>query len=904
MRAVLDVRPGERALTFGAFGALFAMTGGHTLLETARDALFLAKLPPERLPWMYLGIAAVGLIVARLGKRTSGAVGVSLAAAIAVTLLFWAASGRAGAPFVYALFIWTGTLGSWVVLQFWLLLGRVMHVGQAKRLFGFIGSGGVLGATAGAAAARALAGEVEARHLLVAASALFALAIVPSRLVERRAPIRRPEARSATRRGGGLVADARATARDPYLRRILALALVATICLTFVDYLFKAIVAHEVPKEHLARTFASIYTVVNATALVVQLGLVSTALRVLGVHRALAILPLLTLAGGFGVFAVPALGAAFVLKGFDGVLRHSMHKTTTELLYLPLEESSRSRAKPVIDLLAQRGGQAVASVALLVVAAAGGSLRVLAAAVIVLAGAWLALAIRMGKPYLDSFRASLKRGRIDADIDLPELDLGALEALFAALNSPRDAEVLGALDLLAAQNRNRLIPALILYHPSSTVVLRALELLAAEGREDFLPITSRLLDHADPTVRAAALRARAKVAPDTEELRGLLEDPRLEIRATALVTLVARGSLGAAEGRAELSRALDDPSPSLRLAVVEAIAQDPHESFAPVLVEHAAKEKDAEVQSGLAVALGAFGSADVDKTPLVAALAMLLPLRTAGPAARAALAELAGPDVELLADLFTHEQPAVAWSAPRVLERCPAEKAAPLLLEAARHSKDGLVRFRSLKALTRLRRSSPALNLERPAIIDLAAATIRGVYDLTALRVALAAGQEQDRSRATASGQLLEVLLRDKVAYAMGRLFLILGLLYPAERFERIQRGVASTDPKLRAQSRELCENVVEAPLRAPPLILIDDLPDTEKLARHGGFAPTSATSYSALLSGLAARQDEVGALARHHALEVGVKTSPEDSSAHAGASAFARRVRATPSPIAEESHG
>jgi len=37
----------------------------HTLLETARDALFLARLPPSRLAWVYLAIAVVilGLFV-------------------------------------------------------------------------------------------------------------------------------------------------------------------------------------------------------------------------------------------------------------------------------------------------------------------------------------------------------------------------------------------------------------------------------------------------------------------------------------------------------------------------------------------------------------------------------------------------------------------------------------------------------------------------------------------------------------------------------------------------------------------------------------------------------------------------------------------------------------------------
>jgi ATP:ADP antiporter, AAA family len=904
MRGVLDVRPGERATTFGAFAALFAITGGHTLLETARDALFLAKLPPERLPWMYLAIAVVGLAIARLGKRASGAATASLAAAIAITSGFWLLSTETSEAFVYALFIWTGTVGSWMVLQFWLLLGGVMHVGQAKRLFGFVGAGGVLGATAGAATARAVAGAMETRHLLVAASILFATAILPSRMLEGRAGRAAANDSRATAQTGSLFDEVERAAKDPYVVRIASLVLVAAVALTLVDYVFKAVVAAAVPKEALGTTFATIYTILNAIALVVQLGLVSSALRVLGVHRALAILPALVLLGGGGVVILGTFAAAVVLKGFDGVLRHSMHKTTTELLYLPLAEEVRTRAKPLVDLFAQRGGQAAASVGLLIAASFGARPQTIAVFVIALAGVWLVFAARIGKPYLDAFRAGLARGRIDPDLDLPQLDLGALEALFAALNSPRDAEVLGALDLLAAQRRHRLIPALILYHPSPSVVLRALDLLVEEGRDDFLPITERLLDHQDAGVRAAAVRARAKVAPDLGALRAHLEDERPEVRATALVALMSRGDPADAQnGGSALEGALADPSAAVRAAVVKAMSADPHPSFAPVLVEALDREKDREVRIELAGAIGKVGSSGAALEPLVDALAPLLPQRGVGPAARSALAELASERVDLLGKLLDRAGDPVAWAVPRVLELCPANLAAPVLMRGATASTDGIVRFRSLKALTRLRRETPNLVLDREALETLAVSTIKHALELVTARVGLVDGHREAADRATPSGRLLEVLLKDKLSYAIGRLFLVLGLIYPRESFERIHRGITSADAKTRASSRELLEAVVEPPLRGSVLLLVDDFDDAERVARAADLAPPKPESYVALVASLAERDGELAALARHHAAELGLAASraaPEIASA----SAFAKRVRATPSPYAEPPHG
>jgi len=57
-----EVRPEERRGATAAFVTLLGILAGHTLLETARDALFLARIPPTRLPFMYIAIAAVDRI--------------------------------------------------------------------------------------------------------------------------------------------------------------------------------------------------------------------------------------------------------------------------------------------------------------------------------------------------------------------------------------------------------------------------------------------------------------------------------------------------------------------------------------------------------------------------------------------------------------------------------------------------------------------------------------------------------------------------------------------------------------------------------------------------------------------------------------------------------------------------
>src|SRR5262249_12587018 len=151
-----------------AFATLLGITAGHTLLETARDALFLARLPAARLPWVYLAIAALGLVLSRGRRRTGRAARYGITAALvlasAITFAFWVATIAVRPTLLlYALYLWTGVFASWVIVEFWLMLGATYTVVQAKRLYGFVGAGSVLGAVAGAGAARALAAILPAQ---------------------------------------------------------------------------------------------------------------------------------------------------------------------------------------------------------------------------------------------------------------------------------------------------------------------------------------------------------------------------------------------------------------------------------------------------------------------------------------------------------------------------------------------------------------------------------------------------------------------------------------------------------------------------------------------------------------------------------------------------------------------
>lgn len=900
--ALFDVRPDEKRPAALAFLALLGITAAHTLIETARDALFLTKVPITYLPAFYIAIAVAGLITTRAGaalearrqrkeaeagddgRRGLDPVATSLVGAAIITAAFWFGTSWPGRGVLYALYVYSGLFASWVAGRLWIRLGDIFDVTQAKRLYGVVGTGAVLGAVLGAAAARASLAFIEVRNLLLVGAVLLVVtAIGPAAMLPRPvAEPRRPGDRDHDEKDrASLAAQAKDVVRHPYLVRVLGIALFMSAVGTSIDFVFKSEIARAIPDpRELAAFLATVSLATNIASLVAQSVGVGLVMRVLGVHRALYVMPLLLLPGaimgalGLGIYA------ALAMRGVDGSLRHSLQKTSVELLFVPLPDGLRTRAKPIIDLVGQRGGQAVTSLAILgltaVVLDRALSAKIIGGAALVLCVLWVFLARGIRPRYLDVFRQTISRGRIELSAEMPELDVTALEALIASLSSRNDAQVLGALDLLSAQSRGRLVPSLILFHPSKPVVMRSLELLVESKRTDFVPVADRLLDHADPEIRAGALRARAAVEHDAAFLEERLGDPQDEIRATALAALVAAGDLKGDDAYAHMKE-LAGGSPEVRRALARALGEVRVDGTVPHAIERIttrlAKDEDVPTRVLAATAMGHLGCKSF--LPL---LVELLDERRAGLAATDALAAMGDRAVEYVDQALDREDLSQEsrWRLVKALSRSTSPAAVKLLAQRLFASRDTAIRTRILRALRKVQSSGIDVPVDRKKLRELAADTIAAAARAIAFRLGQARLLEETPAHRTAAAEVIQKLLHDKEVEASDRLFLVLGLIHPSERIGRIQRGLASSSPKARASSRELLENILRAPLRDSVLAVVDDGDDAKRLAAIG--SERSETTYAALLEGMIEQGGEIGVLAAHHAFELGMRDSVRDA--------------------------
>ena len=887
------IENGRHALAAAA--TLFTLLAGHTVLEVARDALFLTHLPAEQLPFTYLGIAAAAWVAAqidrflieRFDKRRISVF--TLLFAAGGTVGFWVGFDEDTFLIAHAFYIWTGLVATFAVAQFWRLLADLFTVAEARQLYARIAAGGSLGAVAGASIASVAQGWLPPRGLVLVGAGLLAItAAIPGLCVPSPEPVAAEPTRSEPD-------EQSVRGRRGYVGRLLLLVALTSITAIMVDYVFKATIDRELSTAELGPFFSQFYLVLNVVSLVVQLAIAPRLLSALGATRALVVLPALLAMGAVGALIAGAAGAmlypAMALRGADGALRHSLHRSAFELLYLPLSREIRDRYKTVIDSLGQRGGQALGSLAILGAGFVGLQSEQLAIAVGALAVGWVVLALTLRRSYLDLFRANLRAGTVETRAEVPQLDLGSLESLMQSLNSERDEEVLATLDVLADYGRTRLIPALLLYHPSRAVVLRALELFGDGERTDFMSVARRLLEREDDEIRAAAMRALSGVMSEDELHRELQGGHPPAVRASVLAALVARGLDADGEARAEIDECVESHEPEVQVALARAIRLQGDRSLAPVLHE---LTRGATPELRRELARGFAGIRDPDALPIL--IGWLGP-RGARHESRDALMALGQDALEALDRAFDDRSlpRQVRGHLPRSISRFGTPRAAEILFERLDHEPDGWVRYKILRGLLSLREKLPSLRLDEGRLEASVRKNLERAAEMLARRVMVARAHAEDEALRTRGGELLASALREKEEQALDRAVRLIALAHPREDLRRITHALRHGSRRLRAESRELLGALTWLSLSPTLDALLDDAPDEDRLRRVRETTSLGPLpdGYQALLREMLDDQSQaVRSIVAHHVGELGLTELAEPlRDANEGATGLAREV-------------
>ena len=411
LRAFLPATAAERRAALWSFAYFFALLAAYYVLRPLRDQMAIAG-GVQRLPWLFTATFATllvaqpiyGALVARLPRQRFIAIVYHFFALNLVAFWLLLTLDIEAVAVARVFFVWVSVFSLFAVAVFWSFMADLFDSEQGKRLFGFIGAGGTIGALLGPAITIVLAEPLGPRNLLLVALVLLELAVFCVHRLER-------TARSGTPRsdaddvivGGGAFAAIPEIVRSPYLLGLATWSCLLSFGATVLYFAQANVVAAEVHGAAAqTRIFASIDLAVGILTLATQVLATGRFLARFGVGVASAVLPGVFVVG-FAVLAFAALGAAptlavvLVFQVAQRWLNFAIANPARQVLFTVVGREEKYKAKSFIDVVVYRGSDALWGWLYESVHAIGLKVGAIALVAVPVAAAWMALSAALGR---------------------------------------------------------------------------------------------------------------------------------------------------------------------------------------------------------------------------------------------------------------------------------------------------------------------------------------------------------------------------------------------------------------------------------------------------------------------------------------------------------------------------
>jgi AAA family ATP:ADP antiporter len=339
-------------------------------------------------------------------------------------LLYQFVIDRPGGRTVWTFYLFGDLFATLMVATFFAFLNDSTTPDSAKRLYGLVGLGGVLGGVFGSTSVAAWIKRVpESEWLWICfgvAGAIAILAAAAGRIVDQRASSSHREMaqgphaaaspsspaafspRTEPRRANPAIEGAKLVLRSPYLLSIVGIVGFYEIVSTIMDFQFTATAEHFLSGDALKAHFPRVYAITNWISALVQFFLTSFVLTRFGVTTALLALPVAALGGSTAFLALPILATGSFLNTADNGFSYSINQSAKETLYVPTTRDEKYKAKAFIDMFVQRLAKAIAvgiSLAITTIFAEFSSVRWLSLVTAAIVLVWIMAARRAGAEF-------------------------------------------------------------------------------------------------------------------------------------------------------------------------------------------------------------------------------------------------------------------------------------------------------------------------------------------------------------------------------------------------------------------------------------------------------------------------------------------------------------------------
>ena len=424
LRALVNIRRSELPLALLMFGFFFLVTTTYWVLKPIKKTVFVSQYadhPLHILGWslgaaqaeqlakvgnLLLAFAAVYFFTAfsRFARRQRLAY-IFIGFCVACNLAFIVTVHHPGHVTAWMFYLYGDLFNTLMVAVFFAFLNDSFQPESARRTYGLVVLGGVVGGAVGSSVVGAAIDHVGMQVWLFVCLGLT-VALAPMAWAAGRQADKQPvevDDDPPTVKNVAL-AGARLVTRSRYLRDMVVIVFVYELISAILDFQFTSAVVHRAAAPDIKNVFAMVFMVTNIAALIIQVFLTSAVMRRMGMRFSLMVMPIAILLVSGGFFAVPTLFLGGALSSVDHSLNYSLNQSAREALYTPTTRSQKYAAKAFIDMFVQRFGKALAvivNIVMTTVFVGYGGVRYLSLVVVALTCVWMIAAGHAGRWFME-----------------------------------------------------------------------------------------------------------------------------------------------------------------------------------------------------------------------------------------------------------------------------------------------------------------------------------------------------------------------------------------------------------------------------------------------------------------------------------------------------------------------
>ncbi|TYP97414.1 AAA family ATP:ADP antiporter [Tenacibaculum adriaticum] len=517
---IFDIREDELRKTFLLQLNIFLLITTLLIVKPTINSLFLSELGSGALPLGYV-LTAIAAIIGSyfynkaLEKTQLNRIIVltlygSIASLVFFGLAFKLNIGKG--LLLYIPYIWVAIFGLLAASQFWILANLVYNIREAKRIFGFIGSGAIAGGIFGGYITSILAKFIAAEELLFVAALLLLICIPIVRYIWKNEVLKLNTFQISLR------SDVKGENSFRLIRKSKLLSLIAVVIglsvlvAKLVDYQYSdyASILIQDPEE-LASFFGFWLSTLSVVSLIVQLFFTKRIVGMFGVGKSLLWLPTGIFLGSFLLLVVPQLWVLVFIKIVDGSLKQSVNRAATELLSIPIPIEIKKKTKTFIDVVVDSIATGIAGFILIFfINGLDIPSKYVSLIIIGLISLWIYLILLLKNEYINAFKELIldingnKKNNKSKETPITSI----VDSVKKALKTGTENQVLYMLSKTLEIKDDRFFKEIesLLNHPSSKVRALAVENLYFLRKENLCELIEPMIYDADQEVTTAAFR--------------------------------------------------------------------------------------------------------------------------------------------------------------------------------------------------------------------------------------------------------------------------------------------------------------------------------------------------------------------------------------------------------------